>query len=285
MAIDTVAASSKYVKPTWQGIKTFVRDFAQMTIGTEMNNVFTDELHLLIKGGVTKTGEAIEEKGFTTLKKDVGTAWIKAKEAVKDKSLWTTIKDTFKTMGDEFKGLKDIPKFLGKGGKLAETGKILFKGMPLIGNILMVACEMPNIIKAFTDKKDGGGIGTGLIEILRAGIKMAGFVAGMTLGTVLFGPIGGIVGGIAGQWLTDKLVGKSFSETAAEKEAKGQTGTSTTPAQPSTSSTATTSAAAAASTDSTTNPFAYSNLGFAPKKYTADDYRTRDLMSLGLGIA
>lgn len=277
MAVTSIVSNSKYIKPLWSGLKTFAHDAANMVVGVDQNSVFTEELEKLVRGTKGSDGKYVGGDGFNNFRKNVKTAWEKSKKAVKDKSLWTVIKDSFKSMGDEFKNLKNLPKLLGKGGKLAETGKILWKRMPLIGNILTVAFEVPNIIKAFTDTKDGGGIGTGLVETGKAALKMGGFVAGMTLGGI-FGPLGGIAGGFIGSWIADKLLGKSFSETVEEKQAKGAAGVST-------GNVPVTASNQTAPGGSANNPFAYSNLGFTPKSYTANDYRTKDIMSLGLGIA
>jgi|GEM_PF-784879 len=122
------------------------------------------------------------------------------------------------------------------GGKLADkagkTGagkfwaqskgalKGLGKRMPLIGSLLMVAFELPNIVKATKEK----GLITGLGETAKAGARLGGAFLGAAIGQALI-PIpvvGSLIGFIAGEWLTSKIVGKSYSEKKAEEEAKVQ---------------------------------------------------------------
>ncbi len=105
-------------------------------------------------------------------------------------------------------------------GKSQVMGGIkgFFKGigkkMPLIGNLMLIAFELPNIISAIKEK----GIGQGLAEVGKSGARLTGAsVAGSA-----FGPIGSIVGWIAGEWLTGKIVGKSYTEKKAEDEQKKQ---------------------------------------------------------------
>lgn len=96
--------------------------------------------------------------------------------------------------------------------------KGFFKGigkkMPLIGNILLVAFELPNIIDAVKEK----GLIQGGKEVVKAGARLTAASIASAVGTAVAGPIGGIVGFIAGDWLASKVVGKSYSEQKAEKE-------------------------------------------------------------------
>ncbi len=131
------------------------------------------------------------------------------------------------------KGLKTIPKKIAQGwkiggykaqkaGKNVLLGKIggLFKGigtrMPLIGSLLMIGFEIPNIVKATINE----GIVQGGAEIVKAGARLGGATILGALGTAIGGPIGGIVGFIAGDWIMSKIVGKSYSEREMEQEEK-----------------------------------------------------------------
>lgn len=118
-------------------------------------------------------------------------------------------------------------------GKLCGANKALMKRMPLIGGIIMVATQIPNIIKAFTadgkDEKTGvvdprkaGGIATGLLEtgkaIAKVGIDTAGFVIGQSLIPIPF--VGGMIGCMVSSFLGEKLLGKSFSDKVDEIDGK-----------------------------------------------------------------
>lgn len=136
---------------------------------------------------------------------------------------------TFKAMMGQLKSLpKTIAGYTKAGVKLAGkkgTSKILggakgfFRGigkkMPLIGNLLLVAFELPNIVKATKEK----GLVAGIGETLKAGFRLTlasiGSVA--LAGIPVVGPI---LGFVAGDWLGSKIVGKSYSEKKAEQEAQ-----------------------------------------------------------------
>jgi len=143
----------------------------------------------------------------------------------------------FKNMG---KQIKTTPAKMSQGwrvcGKLADkagkTGigkfwaqskgalKGLGKRMPLIGSLLMVAFELPNIFRATKEE----GIVAGASEVVKAGARLGAGFAGAAIGQALI-PIpvvGGLIGFIAGDWLASKVVGKSYSEKKAEKEATVQ---------------------------------------------------------------
>ena len=77
--------------------------------------------------------------------------------------------------------------------------KVLAKKMPLIGNLMLIAFELPNIIKATKEQ----GIGQGIAEVAKAGSRLGGAALGAAIGSA-FGPIGSLVGWVAGEWLTGK---------------------------------------------------------------------------------
>ena len=131
------------------------------------------------------------------------------------------------------KALKSIPRTISvytrkgiveagvKGtSKLAGGLKGFFKGvgkkMPLIGNLMLVAFELPNIFKATKEQ----GIIQGGKEVVKAGTRLTAASIASAIGTAVAGPIGGIVGFIAGDWLASKVVGKSYTEKKAEEEQK-----------------------------------------------------------------
>ena len=88
--------------------------------------------------------------------------------------------------------------------------------MPLVGNLLLIGFELPNIIKATKEE----GLGQGIAEVAKAGARLTGASIGAAVGSLAFGPIGGFIGWGVGEWLTSKVVGKSYSEKIAEAEEK-----------------------------------------------------------------
>lgn len=133
----------------------------------------------------------------------------------------------------QLEAIKTAPKVIGDcitdGGKAAELAgkskfwgqtKGLFKGlgkrMPLIGSILIVATELPNIVKATANE----GLVSGAAEVVKAGARLGGGMLLGTIGAALGGPIGSIVGYMIGDWITSKIVGKSYSEKIAEQKEK-----------------------------------------------------------------
>ena len=103
------------------------------------------------------------------------------------------------------------------------------KRMPLIGGLIMVATQIPNLFRAFTDKE--GGVATGLLEtgkaVAKVGIDTAGFMIGQALIPIPF--VGGMIGCMASSWLGEKILGKSFSDKKAEAEGQQQVLPSWTP--------------------------------------------------------
>jgi hypothetical protein len=106
-------------------------------------------------------------------------------------------------------------------GKVLDGTKGFFKGigkkLPLIGNLLLVGFEIPNIIKATKEQ----GIGQGIIETGKAGIRLTVATLGAAIGGTL-GGVGGLVGWVAGEWLASKVIGKTYSEKKAESEEETQ---------------------------------------------------------------
>lgn len=100
------------------------------------------------------------------------------------------------------------------------------KKLPVIGSLLLVACELPNIFRATKNE----GIGSGLVETGKAAARIGGATvgasAGAAIGTAICPgigtAIGGLLGWIGGEWLTKKVVGKSYSEKQEEQQEKIQ---------------------------------------------------------------
>lgn len=154
-------------------------------------------------------------QGWTNIHKQIGDCFIKAEKAsIKaNPSLWKGMKDSLTSLP---KGMKTAWNGAKGLGKLKAVGGQLWKRMPLIGGILMVAFELPNIFSAFKDK----GLVGGLTEIVKSGSRLVGSMAGFAIGQALI-PIpivGGLIGAIGGDWLVSKITGKSHSEKKAEME-------------------------------------------------------------------
>ena len=157
-------------------------------------------------------------QGFSNIHKQIGDAFVKANEKTKGTPFWKSLKTSATTLPRDisasWKGATGI--WAKSKGVLKQLGK----RMPLIGSVLTVAFELPNIFSAFKDK----GLVGGLVETTKSGSRLVGFMGGMAIGQALI-PIpvvGGIIGGMLGDWLVSKVVGKSYSEKKAEAEEQQQ---------------------------------------------------------------
>lgn len=105
-------------------------------------------------------------------------------------------------------------------GKSATTGaikggfKAISKRMPVIGAVLTLAFEAPNIIKAFKE----GGAGAGLKEIGGAGVELGTMAAGAAIGSAICPGVGTVVGSIVGSIAGMFIRGKTYSDKKAEQE-------------------------------------------------------------------
>lgn len=166
-------------------------------------------------GGKFKDGLHAIEQHEAALRKAHGGSWLKA--------FWhqfTTIPKVFK---DEWKLGGEVAKRAGKSigwGRANGVFKALMKRMPLIGGLLAVATQIPNVYNAFTDKN--GGVGTGMLELGKAagklGLETAGFMVGQALIPIPF--VGGIIGSTLAGLLGEAVLGKSFTE--KQEEANGE---------------------------------------------------------------
>ena len=96
--------------------------------------------------------------------------------------------------------------------------KTLSKKMPLIGSLLTIAFEIPNIVRAFSD----GGIGAGMKEIFGAGIELGCISGGAAIGTAICPVVGTVVGGIVGSIVGMFLRGKTYTEKQEEQQQEEQ---------------------------------------------------------------
>lgn len=167
----------------------------------------------------TKTlKQSKKAQGFTNIHKQIGDAFVKANDATKNTPFWKSVTESATSLPKDISS--SWKSATGIWSKTKGVFKQLGKRMPLIGSVLTVAFELPNICSAF---KDNGLIG-GLLETGKSTARLGGFMGGMAIGQALI-PIpivGGIVGGMIGDWLVSKVVGKSHSEKKAEAEEQQQ---------------------------------------------------------------
>jgi len=219
MGLVSLSGIGNAAKAVWHYGKAAVRNYPSLVFGKGLEQGATT----LVSG--IKANQGVKDV-FTATKASVKTQL--AKEAANGgffKQAWKALKSTPRTISVYAKkgfveaGLKEGSTTLSKlwgGTKGALKG--IGKKMPLIGNILLVASYLPNIISATKEQ----GIGQGLIETGKSAARLGGAAAGAAIGTAVAGPIGSIVGFIAGEWLAGKVVGKDYTTKKAEAEEQVQ---------------------------------------------------------------
>ncbi|MGN0030773.1 MAG: hypothetical protein ACI37Q_02320 [Candidatus Gastranaerophilaceae bacterium] len=131
-----------------------------------------------------------------------------------------TFKELISTPKDLYHGVKSgasIAKTAGKSGiwgGIKGFGSAIAKKMPMIGAVLTVALEAPNIYKAFKE----GGVKEGMKEIGGAGIELGAMAAGAAIGSAICPGVGTLIGGIAGSLIGMFARGKTYSEKQAEAQ-------------------------------------------------------------------
>lgn len=186
-----------------KGAETFVNSANKVTKGAS-------ESWLSAIGRAIKTGgKAVE-------------ADVAATKAVKGgffKQAWNSLRTAPKVIGNYTKagvklaGIKGSSKIM---GGIKGFFKGVGKKMPLIGNLLLVAFSLPDIIGATKEK----GLFAGIKEAGNAGARLAGGALGGALLAPIIPPFGSIIGWCLGEWITGKVVGKTYGEKKAEEEAK-----------------------------------------------------------------
>lgn len=274
MGISSI--STRYLTPAWGGVKSFSKAYANIVFGTQ-NEAFAEALKKSTKADGWKNFGKNLKDAYQSTKPTEG-FWA---------STWKSLKSFFPDMKS---GLKESVGFFGKTKSIFKT---IGKKMPLIGNILMVAFEAPNIIRAFSE----GGITTGLVETGKAALKLGGFAVGAAIGGTL-GPVGSIVGGFIGGWIADKILGKSYTEKQEEKLAeqkKLKTGeqnpseheggkTSQASANPNVTNPQSQNPTAQYLAAMGANPFDQSATNFNGSSLS-QDYMNRDFMAASVGLA
>ena len=124
-----------------------------------------------------------------------------------------------------FKNTVGLPKFLANGfksGGIKGLAKAVGKRMPLIGSLITIACEAPNIYRAFRD----GGFMAGMKEIGGAGVELGCMAGGAAIGSAICPgigtAIGGVIGGIVGMFVRGKTYTDKQEEAKQIAQGNGQ---------------------------------------------------------------
>lgn len=154
------------------------------------------------------------EAGVRALEKDVA----KTTQGGFFSRLWKNVKSVAPDVFHKYPkvGIR-AAKIAGKSttlGALKGVVKGVAKKLPFIGAIATVAFEIPNIIETAKDK----GVLAAVGETLKSSARLAGGAAGAAIGSAICPGIGSLVGWVVGEWLTGKVVGKSYSEQKAEAQ-------------------------------------------------------------------
>ncbi len=224
MGIVSAITSAYRAMPSWNTTKRVLK--------TVPDIIFDDGAHTLVRGSVDSFKSSMKSSG--AIKSSVGTA---LKDGVKSLvhsvehntatkgSIWSrmlaSLKSTPSVIKASAKEGADIAKAAGKSSLWGGT-KGVFKGigkkMPLIGNLILIATELPNVIKATKEQ----GIGQGVAEIAKSGSRLVGGSIGAAVGSLIFPGVGSLVGWMVGDWITSKIVGKSYTEKQDEIAQKQQ---------------------------------------------------------------
>lgn len=181
---------------------------------------------LVLGNGAETAGEAIR----TTIK-NKGSIFTAAKDGIKAVETAGKGLSFWARMTKNIGMIKSMPieavKNAGAAGKgifgkawagIKGFGKGIGKNMPLIGALMTIAFEIPNVVKATKEQ----GIGQGVKEVGKAAARLCGGGLGAAVGSAFFPPIGTIVGWMVGEWAVSKVVGKSYTEKVMQAEAEAQ---------------------------------------------------------------
>ncbi len=143
------------------------------------------------------------------LAQNEGSFWKATKNSIT--SIWPDLKTNWTSAGE-------AAKAAGKSAgwaKFKSIGKVLGKRMPLIGAVMTLAFELPNIIKATANE----GVLAGAGETAKTGVRLgiSTLCGALTQALIPIPFLGGMVGFVAGDLLGRFIVGKSYSE---KKEAE-----------------------------------------------------------------
>lgn len=210
------------------------------------------------------------------------------KDAWKEAKLGESWLETFKNAFTPSEMKAEWAQYGKEGaGTLKKSGKFFLKRMPFIGNAIALAFAVPNVYRAFTDKENGGGLGAGLKETAKEGVKFTAFAAGAALGAMV--PVPGlniltsIAGGMAAGWIADKILGKSFTDKKEEAEAeKAQKAQQAKQSQQSTGQSRGVQGAGGMP-QQIMNP--YGQGGMNSNSIFQSDWKDKDIMAMSVGLA
>ena len=147
---------------------------------------------------------ASKEHNDELLAQNNGSFWQATKKSIT--SIWPDLKDSWKAAGE---AAEQAGKSVG-WAKFKSIGKVLGKRMPLIGAVLTVAVELPNIFNATKNE----GLLTGAGETAKAGARLglSTLCGAITQALIPVPFLGGMVGFIGGDLLGRFIFGKSYTE-------------------------------------------------------------------------
>lgn len=172
-------------KETWQATKG--QGFSRKRIGQALKDSF--------EASKTHNDELIRQSG---------SFWKSTKKSLT--SIWPDLKDSWKAAGE---AASEAGKSVG-WAKFKSIGKVLGKRMPLIGALLTVAVELPNIFKA--TKNEGLLIGAGETAKAAARLGLSTVCGAITQALIPVPFLGGMIGFVAGDMLGRFIFGKSYTE-------------------------------------------------------------------------
>lgn len=188
------------------GYDAFSNSFkASWQVGKNNNLPFKKRFGRAFKAGT----DAAVRHNDRLLAQNEGSFWKATKNSIT--SIWPDLKTNWTSAGE---AAKAAGKSVG-WAKFKSIGKVLGKRMPLIGAVMTLAFELPNIIKATANE----GVLAGAGETAKTGVRLgiSTLCGALTQALIPIPFLGGMVGFVAGDLLGRFIVGKSYSE---KKEAE-----------------------------------------------------------------
>ena len=178
---------------------------ASWQVGKNNNLPFKKRFGMAFKAGT----DAAVRHNDRLLAQNEGSFWKATKNSIT--SIWPDLKTNWTSAGE-------AAKAAGKSAgwaKFKSIGKVLGKRMPLIGAVMTLAFELPNIIKATANE----GVLAGAGETAKTGVRLgiSTLCGALTQALIPIPFLGGMFGFVAGDLLGRFIVGKSYSE---KKEAE-----------------------------------------------------------------
>ena len=178
---------------------------ASWQVGKNNNLPFKKRFGRAFKAGT----DAAVRHNDRLLAQNEGSFWKATKNSIT--SIWPDLQTNWTSAGE-------AAKAAGKSAgwaKFKSIGKVLGKRMPLIGAVMTLAFELPNIIKATANE----GVLAGAGETAKTGVRLgiSTLCGALTQALIPIPFLGGMVGFVAGDLLGRFIVGKSYSE---KKEAE-----------------------------------------------------------------